>query len=57
MKMLHIYRSQPDDTVNKLVEVINEGNEAESFDLSTDNPDYDKLVEMLFEADKAITWW
>ena len=57
MKMLHIYRSQPDDTVNKLVEVINEGNEGETFDLSTDNPDYDKLVEMLFEADKAITWW
>lgn len=57
MKMLQIYRSEPTEEVQKLVEVVTEGRESESFDLYVDNPDYDKLVDMLLAADKAITWW
>ena len=57
MKILHIYRSAPNDTTQKLVEILSEGREADSFDLNVDNPDYDKLVDKLEEADKAVTWW
>jgi hypothetical protein len=57
MKILHVYRSEPDETTKKLVEVVNQGNESESFDLNVDNPDYDKLVDMVLAADKTICWW
>jgi hypothetical protein len=57
MKILHIYRSAPTDEVKKLVEIVSEGRETESFDLNVDNPDYDKLVDMVFAADQSICWW
>ncbi len=57
MKILHVYRSEPNDDVNKLVEIVSEGNESKSFDLNVDTPDYNKLVDMLFDAEKTITWW
>ena len=57
MKILNVYRSEPDETTKKLVDVMSEGNENESFDLNVDNPDYDKLVDMVFAADKTICWW
>jgi hypothetical protein len=57
MKILNVYRSAPDDTTKKLVEIVSEGREAASFDLNTDSPDYDKLVDMVFDADQTICWW
>ena len=57
MKILHVYRSQPDADTQKLVEVVSEGSEADSFDLLADSPDYDSLVDMIFAADKTICWW
>ncbi len=57
MKILNVYRSEPDDTTNKLVTIVSEGNESESYDLNVDAPDYDKLVDMVFDADKTICWW
>ncbi len=57
MKILHVYRSAPTDDVNKLVEIVSEGRENDSFDLNVDAPDYDKLVDMVFDADQTICWW
>ena len=57
MKILHVYRSEPNDTTKKLVENVSAGNETERFDLNVDAPDYDKLVDMVFGADKTICWW
>ncbi len=57
MKILNVYRSEPDDTTKKLVTIVSEGNESESFDLNVDAPDYDKLVDMVFDAEKTICWW
>jgi hypothetical protein len=57
MKILNVYRSEADDTTKKLVAIVSEGNESESFDLNVDAPDYDKLVDMVFDADKTICWW
>ena len=57
MKILNVYRSEPNDTTKKLVAIVSEGNESESFDLNVDAPDYDKLVDMVFDAEKTICWW
>lgn len=57
MKILHVYRSEPNDTTKKLASIVSEGNETESFDLNVETPDYDKLVDMVFAADKTICWW
>ncbi len=59
MKLLHVYRSEPNDEVKKLVQILNEGNESMEFKLyeAKEDADYDKLVQMIFEADKTISWW
>ena len=57
MKILHVYRSAPDATTNKLVEIVSEGRESQSFDLNVATPDYGQLVDMVFAADQTICWW
>ncbi len=57
MKMLHIYRSEPTEDVKKLVEIVSEGRDQASFDLNIESPDYDKLVDMIWDADQTICWW
>lgn len=57
MKILHVYRTAPNDDVQKLVEIVSEGRETESFDLNVDSPDYDKLVDMVWDAEQTICWW
>ena len=57
MKLLNVYRSAPSDDTKKLVEIVSEGRDVQSFDLNVDAPDYDKLVDMIFDADQTICWW
>ena len=57
MKILNVYRSEPDETVKKLVEIVTRDRESESFDLNVESPDYDQLVDKIFEADQTICWW
>ncbi len=57
MKVLHVYRSEPSETTTKLVEIVSEGRESDSFDLTVDGPDYDALVDKVFAADQTICWW
>ncbi len=57
MKILHVYRSVPNDDVKKLVEIVSEGRDNESFNLNVESPDYDKLVDMVWGADQTICWW
>ena len=57
MKILNIYKSEPDETVKKLVEIVTRDRDSESFDLTVDNPDYDALVDKIFGADQTICWW
>jgi len=57
MTILNVYRSAPSDDTQKLVEIVSEGRESDSFDLNVDNPDYDALVDMVFAADQTICWW
>ncbi|MBU4262009.1 MAG: hypothetical protein KKC76_09070 [Proteobacteria bacterium] len=57
MKILHVYRSEPNDDVKRLVEIVSEGRDNENFNLNVDAPDYDKLVDMVWGADQTICWW
>jgi len=57
MKILHVYRSAPSETTKKLVKIVSEGRESESFDLNMDNPDYNALVDLVLAADQTICWW
>ena len=57
MKVLNVYRSEPDETTKKLVEIVSRDREADSFDLNVDSPDYDALVDKIFAADQTICWW
>ena len=57
MKILSIYRAEVDDTTKKLVEIVTRDREADSFDLNVDSPDYDALVDKIYEADQVISWW
>ncbi len=57
MKILNIYRSEPDETTKKLAEIVNRDRDSDTFDLNTDSPDYDALVDKIFEADQTICWW
>jgi hypothetical protein len=57
MKILNVYKSEPDETVKKLVEIVTRDRETDTFNLNTESPDYDALVEKIFEADQTICWW
>ncbi len=57
MKIAHVYRSEPNDTTKKLVEIVSEGRDTESYNLYEGTPDYGKLVDLIMEADQTICWW
>lgn len=57
MKILNVYKSEPDETVKKLVSIVTRDREADSFDLNVESPDYDNLVDKIFDADQTICWW
>jgi len=57
MKILQIYRTEPNDDVKTLVEILNRDRDADEFKLYGDNPDYDELITKIFDADKNVCWW
>ena len=57
MKILNVYRSEPDETTKKLVEIVSRDREEDNFDLNVDSPDYGQLVDKIMAADKTICWW
>ena len=59
MKILHIYKSEPDDVTKTLVDILSEGKEKSEFPLYEGEPDYAQLIDAVFEHDhdKVISWW
>ncbi len=57
MKILQVYRSKPNEDVQKLVSILNRDRDADEFKLYSNNPDYDVLVKKIFDADKTVCWW
>jgi len=63
MKILCVYRhkaSKENEDIQKIVAKLKEkGHEIIEFNLfeAKDDADYDKLVDLIWEADKTISWW
>ncbi len=57
MKLLHVFRSEPTAEVEKLANILSEGQEAIRFPLYKGPVDYDRLIERVFANDKVISWW
>lgn len=57
MKILQVYRSEPNDDVKTLVEILNRDRDADEFKLYEGSPDYSALVEKIFAADQTVCWW
>ncbi len=57
MKVLHILKSEPDETVEKLCGVVSSENDSSIVVLYENNVDWDALVDDIFIHDKVICWW
>lgn len=57
LKILHILRSEPDDTIEKLTVSMSMDNTASVVMLYEDPVDWSALVDEIFENDKVICWW
>ena len=57
MKVLQILRTEPDDTVQYLSELVSMENEAPAVLLYQGEVDWLKLVDDIFAHDKVICWW
>lgn len=57
MKILHVFKTEPDEVTKTLVEVISKGEDSTTFELYKEDVDYGKLLDLVFEHDKVISWW
>ena len=57
MKILHIFRSEPDETVQNIVKSTTNGDESKVTELYQDNIDWSRLVDDIFSHDKVVCWW
>ena len=57
MKILHILKSKPDEVTKTLMGLISDGEESSTFSLYESDPDYAKLLDLIFENDRTISWW
>ncbi len=63
MKILCVYRhkaSKENPEIKKIIELLKQkGDEIIEFDLfsAQNDSDYDKLIDLIWEADKTISWW
>ena len=59
-RMLHILKSEPDDLQRTLMYSLSLGYNCLQFPLypfEEEDPDYDELIDLIFEFDEVITWW
>jgi len=56
VKILHIIKSQPDESTKKIIEVHKSGNEVKLVELYKGGVAYDKLVADVFAYDKVFCW-
>ena len=59
MKILHILKTEPDNNTKILMASSGEsqGKETSVFALYDEQADYEKLIDLIFEHDKIISWW
>ena len=56
MKVLHILKTEPDETVEELTGVFTD-DEVTTVPLYRGEVDWPALVDEIFAADKVICWW
>jgi hypothetical protein len=56
MKVLHILKSEPDETVQEFIEAFS-GDEATTVTIYDGDVDWASLVDEIFDHDKVICWW
>ena len=57
MKILHIFRSEPDETVQNIVKSTTNGDESKVVELYQDNIDWSRLVDDIFLPHTVVSWW
>ncbi len=58
MKVLHLLRSKPDETVERLIEAMSdETTETTVLPLFEGEIDWLRLVDDIFAHDKVVCWW
>ena len=57
MKILHILRTEPDDTVKEIVASATNGDQSKTAELHKGDIDWSRLVDDIFSHDKVVCWW
>lgn len=57
MRTLHILRSSPDETVEKLINYLADMDETAVQPLFQGDVDWPRLVDDIFSHDKVVCWW
>ncbi len=57
MKILHILRTEPDETVDNFIKTSTNGDQAKTAELYKSDIDWFCLVDDIFTHDKVISWW
>ena len=57
MKLLHILKTAPDECTRTLMDIVSHGEETPEISLYDEATDYSRLVDLIFEHEKVITWW
>ena len=59
MKILHILRTRPDETIEKLIKTSTNGDQPKAVELyrCEEEMDWARLVDDIFSHDKVISWW
>ena len=57
--ILHILKTEPDNNTKILMASFGETQSKETsvFALYDEQADYEKLIDLIFEHDKIISWW
>ena len=57
MRVLHVLKNDPDETVEKLIDALSEDNESTVMPLFNRDVDWLRLVDDIFTHDRVICWW
>ncbi len=57
MKTLHILKTEPDKNTRVLIDSLLQGEESSIFTMYDEPVDYEKLIDLIFECDKTVSWW
>ncbi|MBW2061587.1 MAG: hypothetical protein JRI95_08510 [Deltaproteobacteria bacterium] len=56
MKILHIFKTEPDEKIKTLADAWHGQNEVTKFYLYQKPVDYDQLIVLIFENDRVLCW-